>query len=90
MSIKQVRTKNNTYNTVRYDADGNILTPARKKELKELAKKAPVKNTKGPKWVKLVSHYNGVCCVCNNRILVGNKMLWNKKNKKTKHIECAS
>jgi hypothetical protein len=89
MSIKQVRTKNNKYNTVKYDSTGNILTPARKKELKELSKKKPIKNTKLPKWVKLVSQYNGNCCVCNDRIPIGTEILWNKKNKKTKHQECA-
>ena len=89
MSIKQVRTKNNKYNTVKYDSTGNILTPARKKELKELSKKKPIKNTKLPKWVKLVSQYAGNCCVCNDRIPIGTEILWNKKNKKTKHKGCA-
>ena len=89
MSIKQVRTKNNTYNTVKYDSAGNILTPARIKELRKLSKKKPIKNTKLPKWVKLVSQYSGNCCVCNDRIPIGTEILWNKKNKKTKHQECA-
>lgn len=89
MSIKQVRTKRNTYNTVKYDSEGNILTPARRKELKKLAKKAPVKNTKLPKWIKIISQYGGVCCVCSDKIVIGKEMLWNKKNKKTKHVGCA-
>jgi len=89
MHIKQVRTKTNKFNTVKYDSAGNILTTARKKELKELSKKVHKKNSKGPKWVKLVSQYNGNCCVCNDRIPIGTEILWNKKNKKTKHRGCA-
>lgn len=83
--IKQVRTKNNSFNTVRYDSSGNILTPARKKEL---SKKSYKKTAKGPKWIKIVSQYGGTCCVCNNKILIGKEMLWNKKNKNTRHLSC--
>jgi len=86
MHIKQVRTKNNAFSTVRYDSAGNILTPARKKELKP---KKTNKKTKGPKWIKIISQYSGLCCVCNNGILVREEMLWYKKNKKTKHLECS-
>jgi hypothetical protein len=89
MSIKQVRTKNNKYNTVKYDSAGNILTPARIKELRKLSKKKPIKNTKLPKWIKLISQYNSNCCVCNDKIFMGTEILWNKKNKKTKHQKCA-
>ena len=85
MAIKQVRTKRNTYNTVKYDSDGNILTPARKKELKGL----PKKTIKGPKWVKLVSQYISTCFVCNRKIPVNTEILWNKTNKKTRHLQCA-
>jgi hypothetical protein len=87
MSIKQVRTKNNAFSTVQYDSSGNILTPARKRELKLQPKKIN-KKTKGPKWVKIISQYSGLCCVCNSGISVGKEMLWNKKNKKTKHVGC--
>jgi hypothetical protein len=87
MSIRQVRTKRNKFNTVKYDGDGNILTPARKKELKGLPKKYK-DNGKGPKWVKIVSQYSGTCFVCNNSIIAGKEILWNKKNKKTKHLVC--
>ena len=48
--LKQVRTKNNTYNTVQYDSDGNILTPARRRELRKLNKgkhKQEIKKTNG-------------------------------------------
>jgi hypothetical protein len=85
MSVKQVRTKNNTFNRVKYDSDGNILTPARKKELKGL----PKKTINGPNWVKLVSQYSSTCFVCNRQIPVGTQILWNKKNKKTRHLQCA-
>jgi hypothetical protein len=89
MAVKQVRTKSNRYSTVKYDSAGNILTPSRKRELKKLAKKPSKKHSKGgPKWVKIVSKFNGTCCVCNNIISVGIDILWNKKNKKTKHVEC--
>jgi hypothetical protein len=89
MYIKQVRTKSNSFSTVRYDKDGNILTPARKKQLKQLPKKNHKKNTKGPKWLKLVSKFSGICCVCNYDIVVGTEIMWNKKNKKIKHKECS-
>lgn len=89
MHIKQVRTKNNAFSTVQYDSSGNILTPARKKELRAQPKKTN-KKTKGPNWVKIISQYSGLCCVCNTGILVREEMLWNKKNKKTKHIGCLS
>jgi len=85
MHVRQVRTKNNRFNTVQYDSAGNILTPSRKRELKKLAKKHP---KGGPKWVKIISQYSGTCCVCHNNMLIGKEMLWNKKNKKTKHIGC--
>jgi hypothetical protein len=88
MYIKQVRTKSNAFSTVRYDSAGNILTPVRKKELKAQPKKTN-KKTKGPKWIKIISQYSGLCCVCNNGILVKEEILWNKKNKKTKHLECS-
>jgi hypothetical protein len=85
MHIKQVRTKGNSFSTVRYDSDGNILTPARKKEL---AKKTTKNNVKGPKWIKIVSQYVNTCSVCNDKIFIGKEMLWNKKHKKTKHVGC--
>ena len=88
MSIRRVRTKNNAYSTVRYDSSGNILTPSRIKELKKQSKKNK-KSSKTIKWIKIISQYSGVCCVCNMEMSVGNEMLWNKKNKKTKHIGCA-
>ena len=37
--IKQVRTKSNAYSTVKYDKDGNILTPSRIRELKKTKNK---------------------------------------------------
>ena len=89
MYIKQVRTKSNAFSTVRYDSAGNILTPVRKKELKGLPKRTHKNNSKGPKWIKIISQYSGLCCVCNNGILVKEEILWNKKNKKTKHLECS-
>jgi hypothetical protein len=46
MTIRQVRTKSNKYNTVKYDSAGNILTPARKRELKELKKLSKKTNEK--------------------------------------------
>jgi hypothetical protein len=85
MSVKQVRTKNNTYNTVKYDSLGNILTPSRIKELKKLRKA----NHKKTKWVSIESRFGGLCCVCNNKIYIGTEILWNKKNKDTKHKLCA-
>jgi len=85
MSVKQVRTKRNTFNRVKYDNDGNILTPARKKELKGL----PKETNKGPNWVKIISQYNGTCCVCNSGILSGTEILWNKNSKKTRHVGCS-
>ena len=84
MTVKQVRTKNNAYTTVRYDSAGNILTPSRRRELKKLTKK----HAKGPKWVKIVSKYEGECCVCYNKILTDTEVLWNKGNKKIKHLLC--
>ena len=84
MTVKQVRTKNNAYTTVRYDSAGNILTPKRRKQLKGLAKK----NNKSRKWVKIVSKYEGECCVCYNKILTDTEVLWNKEIKKTKHLLC--
>jgi hypothetical protein len=84
MHIRQVRTKSNRFSTVKYDSSGNILTPARKKELKGL----PKKTIKGPKWVKLISQYTSTCFVCNIKIPVGTQILWNKKNKKTRHLGC--
>lgn len=88
MHIKQVRTKGNSFSTVRYDSAGNILTPARKKELKQTPKKSYKASTKGPKWMKIVSQYSGTCLVCNGEIPPGTEILWNKKNKKTKHASC--
>ena len=87
MHIKQVRTKNNKFNTVKYDSDGNILTPARKKELKGLPKKYK-DNGKGPKWIKIISQYGGACWGCNDEIPSKTEILWNKKNKKIKHLVC--
>jgi hypothetical protein len=84
MSIRQVRTKSNRFNRVKYDGDGNILTPARKKELKGL----PKKSIKGPKWIKIISQYNGTCFVCSSGIKAGTEILWNKNNKKTRHVGC--
>ena len=85
MSLKQVRTKNNTYNTVKYDSLGNILTPSRMKELKKLRKA----NRKKSEWVSIESRFGGLCCVCNHKIYIGTEILWNKKNKNTKHKLCA-
>ena len=88
MYVKQIRTKNNTYSTVQYDSLGNIITPKRRKELKELSKNKYKKNKKSPKWIKLLSKYDGICCVCNNDVSLGTEILWNKKNKKIKHFLC--
>ena len=84
MTVKQVRTKNNTYTTVRYDSAGNILTPKRRKQLKKLSKK----NNKKSKWVKIVSKYDSKCCVCYNIILADTEVLWNINNKKIRHLLC--
>ena len=84
--IKQVRTKNNAYSTVKYDKDGNILTPSRIRELKK-TKNKPIN---GPKCIKIVSQYPSTCSACNARISVGTQILWNKKNKNTKHVKCPS
>jgi hypothetical protein len=89
MAVKQVRTKSNRYSTVKYDSAGNILTPSRKRELKKLAKEHAKKYPKGgPKWIKIVSKFNSKCCNCDNNISVGTEILWNKKNKNIKHVEC--
>ena len=89
MSVKEVRTKNNTYNTVKYDSLGNILTPSRIKELRKLRKANHKNNSKTSKWVSIESRFGGLCCVCNNKIYIGTEILWNKKNKNTKHKLCA-
>jgi hypothetical protein len=86
--IKQVRTKNNSFNTVKYDKDGNILTPSRIRALKKAKKENSAKPVKGPKWVKITSQFHGTCSVCNGKILIGTPILWNKKNKQTKHGKC--
>ena len=88
--IKNVRTKNNSFSTVRYDKDGNILTPSRLKALKKAKKESNDKPVKGAKWVKITSQFHGTCSVCNGKILVGTQILWNKKNKQTKHVKCPS
>jgi hypothetical protein len=88
--IKQVRTKSNSFSTVKYDKDGNILTPSRLKALKKAKKENNNTTVKDGKWVKIVSQFHGNCSVCNARILIGTQMLWNKKNKQTKHIKCPS
>jgi len=85
--IKQVRTKNNTYSTVQYDSDGNILTPARRRELKKLNKNITLSNKK-EKWVRIFSQFQGVCFVCTEKFYPGTEILWNKKNKKTRHLAC--
>ena len=46
------------------------------------------KNNKDRKWVKIVSKYEGECCVCYNKILTDTEVLWNKGNKKIKHLLC--
>ena len=84
--IKQVRTKSNAYSTVKYDKYGNILTPSRKRELKK-AKEEPIK---GPESIKIISQYPSTCSACNVKIPVGTQILWNKKNKNTKHVNCVS
>ena len=88
--IKQVRTKNNAFSTVRYDKDGNILTPSRIKALKKARKENSQRPVKGPKWVKIISQYPSTCSLCSSKILVGTQILWNKKNKDTKHVKCLS
>ena len=88
--IKQVRTKNNSFSTVRYDKDGNILTPSRLKALKKAKKENTNAPVKGAKWVKITSQFHGTCAVCNGKILIGTQILWNKKNKQTKHGKCPS
>ena len=88
--IKQVRTKNNSFSTVRYDKDGNILTPSRLKALKKAKKEKNNAPVKGAKWVKIVSQYYCNCSICNDRIPIGTQILWNKKNKQTKHGKCPS
>ena len=88
--IKNVRTKNNSFSTVRYDKDGNILTPSRLKALRKAKKESNNKPVKGPKLVKIVSQFHGTCSVCNATIPIGTQILWNKKNKQTKHIKCPS
>ena len=87
--LKQVRTKNNTYNTVQYDSDGNILTPARRRELRKLNKGKTQTRNKKDKWVKLFSQFQGACFACNQKFYPGTEILWNKKNKKTKHVVCS-
>ena len=86
--IKQVRTKSNSFSTVRYDKDGNILTPSRLKALKKAKKENNSAPVKGAKWVKITSQFHGTCAVCNGKILIGTQILWNKKNKQTKHGKC--
>lgn len=86
--IKQVRTKNNTYNTVQYDSDGNILTPARRRELKKLNKHI-IPSNKKEKWIRMFSQFQGVCLACNQKTHPGTEILWNKKNKKIKHVVCS-
>jgi hypothetical protein len=88
--IKQVRTKNNSFSTVKYDKDGNILTPSRLKALKKAKKENNSAPVKGAKWVKITSQFHGTCSVCNGKILIGTQILWNKKNKQTKHGKCPS
>lgn len=88
--IKQVRTKSNSFSTVRYDKDGNILTPSRIKALKKAKKENTNAPVKGAKWVKITSQFLGTCSVCNGKILIGTQILWNKKNKQTKHGKCPS
>ena len=88
--IKQVRTKNNSFSTVKYDKDGNILTPSRIRALKKAKKENDNRPVKGPKWVKITTQFYGTCCVCNTRILIGTQVLWNKKSKQTKHGKCPS
>lgn len=83
--IKNVRTKNNSFSTVRYDKDGNILTPSRIKEAKKNAA-----SPQGGKWVKITTQFYATCSVCNSRILTGTPVLWNKKTKQTKHGKCPS
>ncbi len=85
--MKQVRTKSNKYSTVKYDSAGNILTPERKKELKKISKENAVVSSQ---WVKMVSKFEGRCCVCNKKISSGTEMLWNKQNKQTKHAVCVA
>jgi hypothetical protein len=82
--IKQVRTKGNSFSTVRYDKDGNILTPSRVRELARNKRK----EAKSDKWVKITTQFYGTCSVCNGRILIGTQILWNKKSKQTKHGKC--
>jgi hypothetical protein len=82
--IKQVRTKSNSFSTVRYDKDGNILTPSRVRELARNKRK----EAKSDKWVKITTQFYGTCSVCNGRILIGTQILWNKKSKQTKHGKC--
>ena len=86
--IKQVRTKNNSFSTVRYDKDGKILTPSRIKELKKAKKENNNSPVKGAKWVKIISQFNGTCSACSGKILIGTQILWDKKNKQTKHGKC--
>ncbi len=82
--IKQVRTKSNSFSTVRYDKDGNILTPSRVRELARNKRK----EAKSDKWVKITTQFYGTCSVCNGRILIGTQILWNKNSKQTKHSKC--
>lgn len=82
--IKQVRTKSNSFSTVRYDKDGNILTPSRVRELARNKRK----EAKSDKWVKITTQFYGTCSVCNGRILIGTQILWNKNSKQTKHGKC--
>ena len=61
--IKQVRTKNNSFSTVRYDKDGNILTPSRLKALRKAKKES-----------NKCSNSNLVQCKENYKKLVRNKI----------------
>ena len=88
--IKNVRTKNNSFSTVRYDKDGNILTPSRLKALRKAKKESKDVLVKGAKWVKITSQFHGTCSVCNGTIPISTQILWNKKNKQTKHVKCLS
>ena len=96
MYIKQVRTRGNSFSAVQYDKDGNIIlqTKAARKARAEArkasaAKQAIEKNKKKSnkkQWKELSNKFENTCSVCNKTVAIGEKILWNVKTKKIKHM----
>lgn len=87
--IKQVRTSSNSYSTVRYDGNGNILIDtkaARKARAKAKAINKNKKNSNKKQWKQLLNKFENTCSICNEVIPVGEEILWNVKTKKIKHV----